>query len=109
MAWIDRVILIASVLAVVLTLRHLAATIASARPAPSAPAPPSSPEIGSGVAAAPVRIWADDVLAEEEMKERKTQGAAPHSSDVCAWWDEEDERQASAEASARILRSLRSP
>ena len=108
MDWLDRGLLVAATTAVVLTIRHLAHTIEVARLDQSVPPIVAPPEIGSVEAAEGAeRIWSDDVLAEEEMEHRKTQGASAHSFDPCAWWDEEDERQASDEAARRTLRLVR--
>lgn len=93
-----------------LTWYMLAPILNTLRSDPPPADPPSDlgSEPGSDSDGLP-RVWADDVLAEEEMKTRKTQGAAAHSFDVCTYWDEEDERQADDELSRRISRSMRSP
>lgn len=96
----------------VLTWRHVARTLKKLRSAESHPSPlpepvrDTDPDTGDEIP----RIWSDDVLAEEESEMRRTRGAAAHSSEVCTFWDEEDERQADEEIRRRTLRSLkRSP
>lgn len=110
MGWIEVAFLVFVCVPAALTWIGVAFTLMqlwsrSARPLPSTD-PGSEP--APGEAQGP-RVWADDVLAEEEMETRKTQGAAAHSFDVCTYWDEEDERLATDELAARVRRSNRSP
>lgn len=110
MGWIEWVAWSFMLLVNVLTWWGIARTLKELRSSPTRPPLPPAPgsEPGSDLEDVP-RVWADDVLAEEEVRERKTQGAAAHSFDVCTYWDEEDERQAAAEQAARVSRSMRSP
>jgi hypothetical protein len=95
----------------VLTWLQLARTLKKLRSDQKRPSPEpelvseTDPDTGDEIP----RIMADDVLAEEESRMRKTRGAAAHSSDVCTFWDEEDERQADDEVVRRTLRSIRGP
>lgn len=110
MDWTDKALLVVCSLPSLLTCLLVARTLTdrqSAPPAQPKPSPSESESYEDGDATP--QVWADDVLAEEELKTRKTAGAASHSSDVCTYWDEEDERQAAAEQVARMSRSLRSP
>lgn len=110
MGWIDRVELAACTLALILTALYALHILKTSRsdPTPS-PLPPelvseTDPDTGDEI-----RVWADDVQAEEELKHRKTQGAAAHSFDVCTFWDEQDERDAADELRTRLRRSMRTP
>lgn len=110
MAWTDVLLVFLCTLPSVLTCVIVAHTLGKSSAPPEeavSPTPECEPEAD---AEQPLpQVWADDVLAEEEVKYRKTQGAASHSFDVCTYWDEEDERQAADEMAARISRSIRSP
>lgn len=111
MTWLDRLLVIASTIAVVLTLRHLARTIQNVMSHQPEMSVRKVEEIGSS-AAPPAfdRVWADDVLAEEERADRNTRGAPDHFSDVCTHWEEQDERDALREQAIRVHRdSQRSP
>lgn len=114
MDWIDRGLLVTCTLAIVLTLRYVARTIAVPVSVKSDPTPLPAADLDLGVETDPDSaqgpgVWADDVLAEEEMKVRPTEGAAAHFTDVCTWWDEQDARDAQRELSLRVQRSTRSP
>lgn len=105
MGWIDRLILVVGITAVVLTMRALARTIQSVMSTQPATPPPETEGIGPSVEdRAFPRIWSDDVLAEEERDARVTRGAPDHPSDVCTHWDEQDEREALQEQAIRIRR-----
>lgn len=111
MAWISLAACVIMCLLNVLTLVALARTLRKLKSG-EARVPPGSdsgnetdPDTGDEIS----RVYADDVLAEEESHMRKTRGAAAHSSDVCTHWDEEDERQADDEIARRTLRSIRGP
>lgn len=111
MAWISLALNFALCLVNVLTLLQLARTLKrlrSDRPhlvSPSESVSETDPDTGDEIP----RVYADDVLAEEETTMRKTRGAAAHSSDVCTHWDEQDEREADDEIARRTLRSIRGP
>lgn len=113
MDWIDALELAGVALLVginVLTWLQVAHTLKKLRSSPAPLPPPPIFESESNLDDAGVsRVWADDVLAEEEMRTRKTRGAADHFTDVCTYWDEQDEREANEEQAARITRSSRSP
>lgn len=111
MGWIRLLLDITSVVMCLLTWRKVARTLkmlTSDQPPPLRlveTASDTDPDTGDEIP----RVWADDVLAEEELENRKTRGAAAHSSDVCTFWDEEDERAADEEVRRRTLRSLKRP
>ena len=110
MVWIGSCLALLLVLSNVLTWVFLARTLSKLKlDPPQTPLPPESVSETDPDTGDEFRVWADDVLAEEELKERKTQGAAAHSSDVCTHWDEQDERDADDEVARRMLRSLRGP
>lgn len=108
MGWIDRALFAACTLALILTALYALRTMKELTSAPpSVPLPPepvseTDPDTGEEY-----RLWTDDVLAEDELKTRMTQGAAAHSSDVCPFWDEQDARDADIELHARLRRSIR--
>ena len=108
MDWIERALLAFCAFSAALT--WIAVAITLVRLMSRSALPPLPHDSGSETRSDPdeePRVWADDVLAEDEMATRKTQGAAAHSFDVCTFWDEEDERQANSERAARIHRSHR--
>ena len=108
--WIGSLVALVLVASNVLTWIFLARTLRMLKSDPPPPVDPpepvseTDPDTGDAY-----RVWADDVLAEEEQRMRKTAGAAAHSSDVCTYWDEEDQRQADDELMRRTLRSMRGP
>lgn len=94
----------------VLTWLQIAHTLKKLRSSPAPLLPPAIFESESNLDGDGIpRVWADDVLAEDEMRTRETRGAADHFTDVCTYWDEQDEREAKQEQAARITRTRPSP